>query len=804
LRAMVIALLIGAVLAGSAGAGAAGASPPAAPGEVGAARSPGSATDPGFAPGEGAAATPPATVVAPDSLAGRAPAPDPDLEAWSRAMTAARGDWAAWVRMLRRTSQKLRVFRAEYESYRAIVADPDSLRRLEDARRTLGWDEDGAAGKLDAFTRALDRLRDDGFPDTLATLTAALEALGRSAPEAGDLTDFARGLDPAAPEGALPPALQRPSTLFRAGRDRLDRVEKRLPRSASLVLWIETWDEAAALYDAAGDRLIEVSDRFPRDPLCGDPERWHAARRAFLLAAAGRAGLADCRAFLSSDAYPGVDAPAWESPAHVFLFDPASSEGFLVDRARAEAVRRYRRLLTAPPAAGVAAFAADAGRVRLREWGGRDRVLFAALGCADPLAEALKLPPETFRARVLLDPAFAAAVDSLAAAHEGHAYVAGWVVDARTEGPLAGASVTFAAGGAPATDSTDARGRFGVAFPGAPGRVYRGTVSLAGYQAVTETGLLPDRILADRRFVLNRVPEPFVVMGRVYHRASRIPVRGAEVTAGTVHGTRARAVTGTDGGYRLIVQAAQNEVLTVKASRVDASASTRLTVLGPERRGVDLVLDLAPTADTAGILAPPDTAGEGSEFEGEAPAFGGAIEDEEPPAPTITVPDSITAAAPESLAVPDSAAVPAGALFAPAGPPLTRTTTSGGCKAGVLRLDLPPHAFPAGVGSGQSAGVRVTLTWIPEDAAGEVRIMVRAFFFDSPPQNAEVRLSGAGSRTVSFAFPTDTVDLSGKEGTVGVGAGLRVECADGTRADRVVSAYQGYRRIRTRPAGGGR
>jgi hypothetical protein len=645
-----------------------------------------------------------------------------------------------------------------------------------------------------------------------------LESLQDAAAEAGDLADLARGLDPAAPEDELPPVLRRPAELFRAGRRQLDPVRKGFPRSAALVLWGETWDEAAALYTAAGDRLTEAAGRFPREPLCGDPGRWTGARRAFLRAAPGREGLADCRDFLLASAYPGIDAPVWESAADVFLYDPATREGFLLPRDRAETVRRYRRLLVSSSPGDAAAFAADAGRVgpeaavradtlqtRLRRWGARDRVLFAALGGARPLAEALKLSPAAFRARALLDPGFAARAESLTALHEDHAYVAGWVMDARTQAPLSGASVTFAAGGKSASDRTDAQGRFGVAFPGAPGRVYRGTVSLAGYQAVTETGVLPARLLVDRRFQLNPAPEPFVVLGRVYHRGSRIPVRGAEVTAGTVHGTVARSVTGIDGAFRLIVQAAQNEALTVRASRLDAAASTRLTVLGPERRGVDLVLDLAPTAETAGILARPDSGG-GNPAWGdsgdEASASEPVSEDEEPPPPTVTAPGDEEAAGTGAAA--DTGISRRGARFIAGGTPLTRTTASGGCRAGVLRLELPPHAFPPDVSPGGSATLKVTLSWTPEDAPGEVRIMVRAFFFDAPAQNTEVRLTAAGSRTVSFTFPTDTLDLSGEEGTAGVGAGLRVDCGDGTGAERVVSAYQAYRRNAARGRDGDR
>ena len=320
-------------------------------------------------------------------------------------------------------------------------------------------------------------------------------------------------------------------------------------------------------------------------------------------------------------------------------------------------------------------------------------------------------------------------------------------------------------------------------------------MSLAGYQAVTETGVLPTRLLADRRFQLNPAPEPFVVLGRVYHRGSRIPVRGAEVTAGTVRGTVARSITGIDGAYRLIVQAAQNEALTVRTSRLDAAASTRLTVLGPERRGVDLVLDLAPTAETAGILAPPGS-GAGNPAWGDsgdyASVSGPVSEDEEPPAPTVTAPGDEEAAGTGAAA--DTGAVHRAARFIAAGAPLTRTTASGGCKAGELRLELPSHAFPPDVSPGGSVTVKVILSWTPEDAPGEVRIMVRAFFFDAPAQNAEVRLTAAGSRTVSFTFPTDTLDLNGGEGTAGVGAGLRVDCGDGAGAERVVSAYQAYRR----------
>ncbi len=442
MRATMIAVLIGAALAGAAEATSGGPSAPRPSASVDSASPAGT---PAASPARSAT----------DSAAA-------DLDAWHRAMDATRSDWAAWTRALDRTARKLTVFRTEYETYRSIAADPDSTRRLADARRALGWDEDGAADRLGAFVRALDRLESNGFPDTVAALAAGLEALQKTAPDAGDLADLARGLDPAAPDGELPAVIRRPAELFRIGRRRLDPVREALPRSAALVLWGETWDEAAALYAAAGERLVEASARFPREPLCGDPGRWDGARRAFLRAAAGREGLADCRDFLFASAYPRIEAPAWESAADVFLFDPATREGFLVPRDRAETVRRYRRLLVPSPPGDAAAFAGDAGRVgpeasvradtlqaRLRRWGARDRALFAALGCARPLAEALNLPPATFRARALLDPGFAARAESLAALHENHAYVAGWVMDARTRGPLSGASVTFAAGGNP-------------------------------------------------------------------------------------------------------------------------------------------------------------------------------------------------------------------------------------------------------------------------------------------------------------------------------------------------------------------
>ncbi len=705
----------------------------------------------------------------------------------------------------------------------------DSLR----ASRLLGWDAGASGDPVAALAGALGALERARFFTRSAQAAALLDSLRREGRRFSNAAEFARARNPRAAAARLPEPVERMAALLAAGARDLDAVRGGLPPLADVALWRETWKETAEAFAAASGSLAAGLAAFPADSLCGAGPGSGEAIRVFLGSAAGRDGIEDCAVFRAASAWPRLGGMVWESPGHLFLFDPRRGEGFLVDRDRAALAYRWSRLLEKPPPLDPARFTAyaqalDPGARRragaeaeaFGRWRREETSLIEGLGLTRRFDLLTALPAETFAARALLDPGFAAALDSLGAIHDGHASVEGRVLDGASLEPLAGAQVVLTGSGPDSAALADAGGRFRVVFAGRPGRPYRTVIRAAGYQTLTEAGLLPARVVAGREFRLSPVPRAFAVEGTVRRRGSSavVPAPGATVTVESGGGTSARAVTGADGAYRLVVQAPPRAEVRISATLGEAADTTMVTALGSERTGVDFELAAGegmravvrppgPVVEREGpgspvVTVPPEPGDDGEAADDAASAAGGGGGSPgaaRAGAASATAAGTTAAAAEEEEAAAameegmSDDAEPAAALLA-AGDPFTRTTVSGSCAVGDLFLDVAAGAFPARIEAGRRFPVKVGVRWEPgPDSDGRARVLVRAFFFDAPPQNTTLDFAAGGTRTVTFTF--DAGDAAAdSEGTVGVGVGGRFPCPEGPEAQRVAVAYQSYRR----------
>ncbi len=781
----------------------------------------------------------------------------PEVLAYRDALAGTVHDWGAFAAALEPVARRLTAFDLDYRRYRELVSEPDARLRAARAGKLFGWNAAQAPARVNRLGDALRRLHDSGFPARLEQTQAILGMLREAAPLHPNVVAFARSMDPGVPGESAGDGLRRLEDLLARGGDALAEVSGRLPPAAALVSWADGYRDAEDGYAAAVGNLEEGLLAFPRAPLCAEPGRWTAARRAFLNAAVAPPDLEDCGAFLASAAWPLLDGVAFEAPEHVYFFDPGTRNGYLFARHRAALLYAWHALLAGPPpldpawmdeadrtATQDAVDRADALHQGLRLWSAEDSDGLSMLGVLGLTADArarAALDDDTFRARYLFSPGFADSADVLAEAHENHALAAGRVTDALTGAPLRGASVRFEEGGESAECFTDSTGAYLLVFPGTPGAPYRTVISAPGYQTLTETGPLRERLMTGHDLRLSPAPLLLAVSGHVYYRGTRParPVAGAVVTGGSPRGTMARAVTGADGAFTFNVQTAVESPVSVAAERGGARASALVHMEAEGRGAVDLYLDPVPGDSTTGavagagwdvddegadeetaaatVVAPPPVdsssvppsseapvraaapgiAGAVPDFAGAAPGSAGAVPDIAGAAPGIAgaVPDFAGAAPGIAGAAPGSSSAAPAARYVADGAPFRQTTGDGSCGGPGFSLELQDVVFPPAVMREGAFAITGELRYLLHGVAPDsLTVTVKAFFFDADPQVQRFTVKRSGSRKFVFTFPGGGLDFGRERGRAGLGAGARLRCREGGPAEEVTAALLGYRR----------
>lgn len=156
----------------------------------------------------------------------------------------------------------------------------------------------------------------------------------------------------------------------------------------------------------------------------------------------------------------------------------------------------------------------------------------------------------------------------------------GRVVDAATQQPLAGASVTRGA----TTISTGADGRF--ELTGLPAGAFALAIEANGYLGVTASGSLANGVNDIGSIGLNAVPATSTLSGLVSDATSGTPIIGASIV---VEGQSGNAVSGSDGRYTIAGVSGSRVTLLVTAS---GYLSSRVDVSLPQPGAMTLDLQL--------------------------------------------------------------------------------------------------------------------------------------------------------------------------------------------------------------------
>ncbi len=532
---------------------------------------------------------------------------DADTRAFTLAMENQAAAWAEFRETLARVQVKVRAFADEYASYRALAAIPDARTRAREAQGRFGWMEKETPDQLTAFDGAMKRLESGGFAAAMKRATADLDRMSARVAVTANAMEFAQEETPGVPVRDAARVWNTLSgTLSQAGKI-LNAQAPSLPSSPAIFLWTETLPEAEALLVGAVAALDSTVHEFSGEALCAGPDRWRDAQRAFAEAKAPTSKHAPCGGFFLTAAFPRLRTPVWDGDTYLFFYDPDERVGRFADRARAALVYRWYPKLKSPPPLTPAWLAlrsaaldpnaierARALHARFQGWRGEegpDPRILINLGLVQSAREILRIDPETFTARYLLEAPFTAQVSELLRADERDGFASGRVTDALTGAPVIGARITFEADGRTAVAQSDTAGAFKAVFPRRAEAQLRVVVSREGFQTITRTGPPPSPVLVPYDFKLSRIPGLFVVSGVVTGQGSTKPVQNAVVIAAPARGTSSRVYTGADGAFRMVLEVAEGVPIEIRAQKGDAASQVKITSRGTERSGIRLQLD---------------------------------------------------------------------------------------------------------------------------------------------------------------------------------------------------------------------
>jgi hypothetical protein len=761
---------------------------------------------------------------------------DADTRAFTLAMENQAAAWIEFRETLARVQVKVRAFADEYAAYRTLAAIPDARARAREARGRFGWMERETPDQLAAFDGAMKRLEIGGFDLAMRRATAELDRMSARVAATANAMEFAQeeargdaGRGAARGWSALSGALSQAGKILNA-------QAPSLPSSPAIFLWTETLPEAGTLLAGAVAALDSTAHEFPGEALCAEPDRWRDAQRAFTEARAPTANHAPCGGFFLTAAFPRLRTPVWDGGAYLFLYDPAERVGRFADRARAALVYRWYPKLKSPPPLTPAWLAvrsaaldpnsierARALHARFQGWRGEDgpdpRILIN-LGLVQSAREILRLDPETFTARYLLEAPFTAQVSELLRADERDGYASGWVIDALTGAPIIGARITFEADGRTVVAQSDTAGAFKAVFPRRAETQLRVVVSREGFQTITHTGPPPSPVLVPYDFKLSRLAGLFVVSGVVVGQGSGKPVQNAVVIAAAARGTSSRMYTGQDGTFRLVLDVAEGVPIEIRAQKGDAASQVKVTSRGAERSGIRLQLDAREGGTITQVWEVEDEGGTTAaeaELE-EAPKQVATSKKAVTKSPTKKVtkpPADEPAAKPpadEPAAKPPADAVAKPPADEPAakppvgaarylvldGPPSRQSGAQGpACEnlGGTLEIVPVAGAFPDTVIPGRTYRIEARIDYRPPVSISQrAYVAVRASFLDAESQSETIFFDGPGTRTVAFDFAAPGVDPTYGAGFAGVIAVYEIACEGGRGGTRTAMALQHYLR----------
>lgn len=750
------------------------------------------------------------------------PTADADMRAFALAMENQTVAWAEFRETFARVQVKFRAFAEEYASYRTLAAIPDAKARGREARGRFGWMEKEAPDHLRAFDVAMKRLESGGFAAAMQRATTDLDRMSARVAITANAMEFAQQETPGMPDRDAARAWNGISGTLAQAAKALSAQAPTLPSSPAIFLWTETLPEAATLLASAVAALDSTAHEFPSDALCKGPERWRAAQRVFAEAKAPTSKHAPCGGFFLTAAFPRLRTPVWDGETHLFFYDPGERVGRFADRDRAALVYRWYPKLKSPPpltpawlalrSAALDPNAIERARAlhgRFQGWRGEegpDSRILINLGLVQSAREILRIDPETFTARYLLEAPFTAQVNELLRADERDGFASGRVTDALTGAPVIGARIEFEGDGRTVVAHSDTAGAFKAVFPRRAQAQLRVVVSREGFQTITHAGPPPSPVLVPYDFKLSRIPGLFVVSGVVIGEGSGKPVQNAMVIAAPARGTSSRVYTGSNGAFRMVLDVAEGVPIEIRAQKGDAASQVKITSRGAERSGIRMKLDAREGGTITQVWEAEDEGGE-TPAEAELEEAPKRVAPSKPagkkPVKAVVKPPAKTVAKPPTEPADTTPAAP-GAPGAPArflvldGPPSRQTGAQGpACEdlGGTIEIVPVAGAFPDTVLPGRTYRIEARIDFRPPlSFAQSACVAIRGCFLDAESQTESISFDGPGTRTVAFDFAAPGVDPAYGAGFAGVIAVFEVACEGGHGGKRTAIALQHYSR----------
>ncbi len=525
-------------------------------------------------------------------------------------------EWKAVRETMKESKGKFDEFRKKYKKYHDAVFSDTPEEGIELARRLFNLDKsqtDAATAKVNQLREMFNELDKAGLTEKLEAASGYLDKANKYAGEVENLWEFTKKFDPEHAKDNPTYGLRLIGDLLKESAGKMEKI----PLVGQILgPWIKAYAEVAGDYAKALDKLGKKIDAFRGGSLCAQSGYRQDQQAAFRAA-----GGSNCLTYFASGVFPRMSGETYEGNSDYFLYDQATSRGYIVSK-MAETVYRWHELLLERISLNPAWLASRANSLKqgivteargyyelFSGWKSKSDegwIIVDKLGLYDDAYFYGRLDEETFVANYLLSDKHHSTVNAVIKEYEKYVLVRGTVYEEEDgdKQRSSGAKVELTVGGKTYSEITDDDGKFEIMIEGKAGDAIHEKVSKKDFETIESDGRIPGKVTSGLNYTLSKTAFTSIIQGTVTIKKDTsqadVPCDGASVSASAPDaGSLGSTTTGADGSYSLSVQIAVGGEVTCAATKDGHSGEASVMITGESHTGVDILIEAAETGDTA-------------------------------------------------------------------------------------------------------------------------------------------------------------------------------------------------------------